>query len=128
MGVQFLRLDAPSREVVNQMLARKAAGPPGAVRAIRMSMPAGAGAARNGANGTSWPAPRVDTSVDLASEMGVDEVRLKRAVERNWIGNGRASGEADELEALLRPEAIEPVSLAQALAELPRLLDPPRDG
>ena len=57
--------------------------------------------------------------------MGIDEVRLKRAVERNWLGNGRASGEADELEALLRPEAIEPVSLAQALAELPRLLDPP---
>ncbi|HSY39892.1 MAG TPA: hypothetical protein VLA79_10200, partial [Polyangia bacterium] len=93
---------------------------------IRVPMPAGgSGAARSGANGTSSPAARVDTSVDLASEMGIDEVRLKRAVERNWLGNGRASGEADELEALLRPEAIEPVSLAQALAELPRLLDPP---
>ena len=68
---------------------------------------------------------RVDTSVDLAAEMGLDEVRLKRAVERSWMGNGRASGEADELEALLRPEAVEPVSLAQALVELPRLLDPP---
>ncbi len=32
MGVQFLRLDGPSREVVNQMLARKAAGNSGAVR------------------------------------------------------------------------------------------------
>ncbi len=57
--------------------------------------------------------------------MGIDEVRLKRAVERNWLGNGRAAGEADELESLLRPEPVEPVSLAQALAELPRLLDPP---
>ena len=133
MGVQFLRLDAPSREVVNQMLARKAGSTTGATGgsgnysgAIRVPMPAGSsGAARSGANGMSSPAARVDTSVDLASEMGIDEVRLKRAVERNWLGNGRASGEADELEALLRPEAIEPVSLAQALAELPRLLDPP---
>jgi uncharacterized protein (TIGR02266 family) len=132
MGVQFLRLDAPSREVVNQMLARKTVGVGSTAAsgnnsgAIRVPMPAGSsGAARSGANGTSSPAARVDTSVDLASEMGIDEVRLKRAVERNWLGNGRASGEADELEALLRPEAIEPVSLAQALAELPRLLDPP---
>src|SRR5579863_588062 len=132
MGVQFLRLDAPSREVVNQMLARKTvgvgstAGSGNYSGAIRVPMPAGSsGAARGGANGTSSPAARVDTNVDLASEMGIDEVRLKRAVERNWLGNARASGEADELEALLRPEAIEPVSLAQALAELPRLLDPP---
>jgi uncharacterized protein (TIGR02266 family) len=130
MGVQFLRLDAPSREVVNQMLARKlngaASGGGNYSGAIRVPMPPGSsGAARNGANGTSSPAARVDTSVDLASEMGIDEVRLKRAVERNWLGNGRAAGEADELESLLRPEAVEPVSLAQALAELPRLLDPP---
>ena len=133
MGVQFLRLDPPSREVVNQMLARKSGSPTGATAgsgnysgAIRVPMPAGSsGAARSGVNGMSSPAARVDTSVDLASEMGIDEVRLKRAVERNWLGNGRASGEADELEALLRPEPIEPVSLAQALAELPRLLDPP---
>ena len=133
MGVQFLRLDAPSREVVNQMLARKGGSTTGGTvgsgnysGAIRVPMPAGSsGVARSGANGTSSPATRVDTSVDLASEMGIDEVRLKRAVERNWLGNGRASGEADELEALLRPEALEPVSLSQALAELPRLLDPP---
>jgi uncharacterized protein (TIGR02266 family) len=130
MGVQFLRLDAPSREVVNQMLARKAAGPSAGSGnysgAIRVPMPAGSsGAVRGGANGTSAPAARIDTSVDLASEMGIDEARLKRAVERSWMGNGRASGEADELEALLRPEPLESVSLAQALAELPRLLDPP---
>ena len=138
MGVQFLRLDAPSRDVVNQMLARKAgssgnAGNAGSTAglgnysgAIRVAMPSGSsGASRSGANGTASPAPRVDTSVDLASEMGIDEVRLKRAVERNWIGNGRASGEADELEALLRPDPVEPASIAQALAELPRLLAPP---
>jgi uncharacterized protein (TIGR02266 family) len=128
MGVQFLRLDAPSREVVNQMLARKAgnSGSANYSGAIRVPLAAGSsGPARSGANGTSAPAARVDTSVDLAFEMGIDEVRLKRAVERSWIGNGRAAGEADELEALLRPEPLESVSLAQALAELPRLLDPP---
>jgi uncharacterized protein (TIGR02266 family) len=138
MGVQFLRLDGPSRDVVNQMLARKAgnsgnlgtsgstAGSGNYSGAIRLPMPAGnSGGSRSGANGTASHAPRVDTSVDLAAEMGIDEVRLKRAVERNWIGNGRASGEADELEALLRPDPMEPVSIAQALAELPRLLDPP---
>jgi uncharacterized protein (TIGR02266 family) len=134
MGVQFLRLDGPSREVVNQMLARKAAGSTAGSTAgagsysgaIRVPMPAvSSGASRNGANGIGSSAVRVDTNVDLASEMGIDEVRLKRAVERNWIGNGRASGEADELEALLRPDPVEPVSFAQALAELPRLLDPP---
>lgn len=123
MGVQFLRLDGPSREVLNQMLARKT----GTTGPLRVLMPpGGSGPVRAGTNGTAaTPGPRVDTSVDLAAELGIDEVRLKRAVERNWLGNGRAAGEADELEALLRPEPTEPVSIAQALAELPRLLDPP---
>jgi uncharacterized protein (TIGR02266 family) len=122
MGVQFLRLDGPSREVINQMLARKAAGNSGAVR---MPMPgAGSGGMRSGANGIAAPGPKVDTGVDLAAELGIDEARLKRAVERNWVGGGRAAGEADDLEALLRPEPVEQVNLAQALAELPRLLDP----
>lgn len=122
MGVQFLRLDGPSREVVNQMLARKAGNHSGA---IRVALPAsGSGRVRGGANGIAPPAARIDTNVDLASELGIDEVRLKRAVERHRLGTGRASGEADELEALLRPEPTETVSVAQALVELPRLLDP----
>ena len=78
MGVQFLRLDAPSREVVNQMLARKAAGNSGAVR-VPMAAP-GSGRARSGANGTAAPEARIDTSVDLAAELGIDETRLKRAL------------------------------------------------
>jgi uncharacterized protein (TIGR02266 family) len=121
MGVQFLRLDAPSREVVNQMLARKAAGNSGAIRVPLSSSNSGR---VRGANGTALPASRIDTSVDLALELGIDEARLRRAVERVRLGNGRVSGEADELEALLRPEPIESVSVAQALVELPRLLDP----
>jgi uncharacterized protein (TIGR02266 family) len=126
MGVQFLRLDAPSRDAVNQMLARKAAGSSGAVRAPLPN--AASGGHRTGPNGVLAPAPRqaprIDTNVDLAAELGVDETRLRRAVDRNWLGGSRASGEIEELEALLRPEPVETVTLQQALAELPRLLDP----
>lgn len=121
MGVQFLRLDAPSRDALNRMLARKASGNSGVVR-----MPTAGGASgghRSGSNGAGPVVARVDTNVDLAAEMGIDETRMRRAVDRNWLGSNRASGEIDDLEALLRPEPVEAVSLQQALAELPRLLD-----
>ncbi len=125
MGVQFLRLDGPSRELLNKILARKAAAAPGAAAKSPMALATGAtGAHRIGTNGTAQP--KIDTSVDLASEFGVDEARLRRAVDRNWLGAGKAAGEVDELEKLLKPEPVEPVSIAQALAELPRLLDPAR--
>ena len=127
MGVQFLRLDAPSRDVLNKILARKAnnSGP------IRIAGANGSAVAhRPGTNGTASAtvthAPRVDTNVDLASEFGVDEAHLRRVVDRHWLGAGRATSEIDELEALLKPEPLAAVSVAQALAELPRLLDPAR--
>ena len=123
MGVQFLRLDGPSRELLNKILARKAAAGPGAPARSPMAL-GGSGAHRIGTNGTAQP--KIDTSVDLASEFGVDEARLRRAVDRNWLGAGKAAGEIDELEKLLKPEPVEPASIAQALAELPRLLDPAR--
>ena len=117
MGVQFLRLDSPSRELLNKILARKAA--PGGSGAVRAPVAAVAsGAHRPGLNGTAGH-PKVDTNVDLAAEFGVDEARLRRAVDRNWL---KAAGEIDELEKLLQPEPVEQVSIAQALAELPRLL------
>jgi len=120
MGVQFLRLDAPSRDVVNRMLARKAA----AVTAAQSGggrLPA-PGGARRGLT-TTGPLPTVDANVDIAAELGVDEARLRRAMERNWLAPGRAAGELEELEALLRPEQPETVTATQALAELPRLLE-----
>jgi uncharacterized protein (TIGR02266 family) len=118
MGVQFLRLDNPSRELLNKILARKAATA-GAAPGRPMGM-GGSGAYRVGTNGTAQP--KVDTNVDLASEFGVDEARLRRAIDRNWVG-AKGAGEIDELEKLLKPEPVEPVSIARALAELPRLLD-----
>jgi uncharacterized protein (TIGR02266 family) len=128
MGVQFLKLDGPSRETLNQILTRKAASAAGVVRA---PIPGVASSGhRSGANGTaptSRPTSksvRIDTNVDLAAEMGVDESRLRRSVDRYRLSPGRLNGEVDELEALLKPEPIEPAGIAQALAELPRLLDP----
>jgi uncharacterized protein (TIGR02266 family) len=119
MGVQFLRLDNPSRELLNKILARKAApGGSGAVRAPAAT--AVSGAHRPGTNGVAHP--KVDTNADLASEFGIDEARLRRAVDRNWLGAGKAAGEIEELEKLLQPEPVEPVSITQALVELPRLL------
>lgn len=120
MGVQFLRLDPPSRETLNQILARKAATVAGVVRApIQMS--ASSGGHRPGSNGTS--SARIDTNVDLAGELGIDEVKLRRATDRHRMAAGRATTELDELEALLRPDPVEPAGIAQALAELPRMLD-----
>jgi uncharacterized protein (TIGR02266 family) len=125
MGVQFLRLDAPSRAVVNQRLARKAAAAAGGVRPGAAGGGAtGAGRGRNGRSVSTGPLSTIDPNVDIAAELGVDEARLRRAIERNWLPPGRAAGELEELEALLRPEPIELVSAAHAAAELPRLLEP----
>jgi len=49
-------------------------------------------------------------------------VSLRRVIDRNWTLGPRASDE--DIEALLKPEPAESATLAQALAELPRLLDP----
>jgi uncharacterized protein (TIGR02266 family) len=115
MGVQFMRLDAPSRDTLNRMLVRKAAG---------VVRPTGPGGGTGSHRTVTGPLPRVDTTVDLAAELGIDEARLRRTTDRHRISPGRAGGEMDELEALLRPEAPEPVTIAQALAELPRMIDP----
>ena len=126
MGVQFVSIDPGSRATLNQILSGKR--PPEATPAggtvsgtIR-----GADSGRVGRNGGP-AAPRIDTSVDLAAEYGLDEAALRRAVDRVRTTGGAAAGRVEEdLEALQRVEASEPVTLSQALAELPRLLDPTR--
>ena len=70
----------------------------------------------------SAPYAVVDANVDLAAEYGLNDAALRRAVDRRWM-----VGAADaELEELLKDDdtPTETVTLAQALAELPRLLDP----
>jgi uncharacterized protein (TIGR02266 family) len=127
MGVQFVRLDPASRETLNRMLKLRGAGRPagpGGPRAPSQPLaPLSAPHAGGGSNGTAAaPAPRIDTSVDLAAEFGLEESAIRRATVDSRLLAGR--GADQELEDLLKPEPAEPASLAQALAELPRLLDP----
>ncbi len=132
MGVQFVSIDPGSRATLDRILQVKAgrpaagagagAGQGAGTAAARSSQPhatlARAGSAGAGANGRS----RVDTSVDLAAEYGIDDATLRRVIDRNWTLGPRG---AEDVEALLRPEASEPTpSIAEALADLPRLLDP----
>jgi len=123
MGVQFVQIDPGSRETLTRILQAKAnprsAAPAAAARATGPQptvQRAGATSART--NGHS----RVDTNVDLAAEYGIDDVSLRRVIDRNWTLGPRASD--DDIEALIKPAPAETATLAQALAELPRLLDP----
>jgi uncharacterized protein (TIGR02266 family) len=121
MGVQFVQIDPGSRETLSRILQAKS-NPRAPAAAARTTGPqptvhrAGAAPART--NGRS----HVDTNVDLAAEYGIDEVSLRRVIDRNWTMGPRASD--DDIESLLKPEPAETATLAQALAELPRLLDP----
>jgi uncharacterized protein (TIGR02266 family) len=124
MGVQFVQIDPDSRETLTRILQAKGnprAPAPAAVAprttGARPTLQRAA-AAPAGTNGHS----RVDTNVDLAAEYGIDEVSLRRVIDRNWTSGLRASDE--DIEALLKPEPAETATLAQALAEMPRLLDP----
>ncbi len=124
MGVQFVQIDPGSRETLSRILQAKGnprAPAPAAVARTTGPRPTlqRAGAAAGGTNGRSH---HVDTNVDLAVEYGIDEVSLRRVIDRNWAHGPRASD--DDIEALLKPEPLETPTLAQALAELPRLLDP----
>ena len=117
MGVQFTALSTASRALLQRMLAVKGAQrAPGMPRGLTQPL-----ATLQGGRGNGVPRPRVDTTVDLAAEFGLDDAALRRALERAW-GPGARPAE-DELQGLLATEAAEPATLAQALKELPRLLD-----
>ena len=117
MGVQFVSLSAPSRALLQRMLVLKGnqprAGGPRGLTGPLATLQSGR------ANGPARP--RVDTNVDLAAEFGLEEAALRRALDRAW-GPGARPAE-DELAGLLAAEPVEPATLAQALKELPRLLD-----
>jgi hypothetical protein len=121
MGVQFTRVDPASRETLNRILRAKGGGQT-STGARPPSQPMRPLGSHGGTNGTGSK-PHVDTSVDLAAEYKVDDTTLRLTVERYRMGAGRAS--EDEIESLLKPDAPEPPpTLAQALSELPRMLDP----
>src|SRR5207248_4982507 len=63
-----------------------------------------------------------DTSIDVAAELGIGEIAVRAVLERAWRLGIR--GANDDLADLLKPEPVEPATLSQALADLPRLLDP----
>jgi molecular chaperone DnaK len=117
MGVQFVRIDPASRETLNRMLKAKAAAPARPTTGPVQPLHA------RGTNGSAGRQPRIDAAVDLVSEYGLDEAALRRTVDRYRFGSGGRPVE-DELGDLLKPEPAELPSLAQALSELPRLLDP----
>jgi uncharacterized protein (TIGR02266 family) len=119
MGLQFVQVDPDSRETLNRILQTKTAARPGpaAARTTGPRATLQGGAAATAVNGRT----HVDTNVDLAAEYGIDEAALRRVIDRNWTLGPRAN---DDVEDLLKPDPVEPVTLAQALAELPRLLDP----
>jgi len=112
MGVQFTYIDPTTRETLNRIVQSK-----GGVRRPGSGAAAGRHPGRNG----SAPVAMVDTSVDLATEYGIDDAALRRAIDHRWMVNNPTDSELDDL---LKPEPPETVTLAQALAELPRLLDP----
>jgi uncharacterized protein (TIGR02266 family) len=129
MGVQFTKIDPASRETLNRILRVKGAG-----AGQTSGQAAGGGGPRppsqpvrpvgpHGTTNGTGAKPHVDTTVDLAAEYKVDDTTLRLTVERYRVGAARAS--EDEIENLLKPDAPEPPpTLAQALSELPRLIDP----
>jgi uncharacterized protein (TIGR02266 family) len=122
MGVQFTRVDPGSRETLGRILRAKGGGQPGAGPRPPSQPVRPIGAPHGTTNGTGAK-PHVDTTVDLAAEYKVDDTTLRLTVERYRVGAARAS--EDEIENLLKPDPPEPApTLAQALSELPRLIDP----
>jgi uncharacterized protein (TIGR02266 family) len=121
MGVQFVQIDAGSRATLDRILQAKSTRPAGG-GASRTTQPHATLARGGAAAGSNGRAARVDTNVDLAAEYGIDEATLRRVIDRNWTFGPRGS---EDVEALLKPDPAEPAAgLAEALAELPRLLDP----
>lgn len=131
MGVQFVSVEPHTRPVLARILRlRETSGRMGERRSTGAFMPLGAAAATAPANGKPAGAgplrsilPPVDTSVDLAAEYGIDEATLKRVIDRIWMLGLRYDG--GDLDALLGTEPSDPTAtLAEAQADLPRLLDP----
>ena len=118
MGVQFVNVTPACRPVLARILRGKETnGPvPRGLTGAYATLGSGPLATANGTRPVI-----VDTSVDLAAELGVDETTLQLVLDRRRRLMARTD---DDLADLLRPEPVEVPTLAYALTELPRLLDP----
>jgi uncharacterized protein (TIGR02266 family) len=126
MGVQFISVDPATKPILARLLRARETGGLAPRRALTTAefspIGAAAGAARTAGVPNGKPiAPPIDTSVDLAAEYGLADTVVRRVIDRTWMTGMRG---ADDLADLLKPEPVETITLAQALADLPRLLDP----
>lgn len=121
MGVQFVSLSPATRPILARLLRAKEAAGGGRRGSGRVHPLEGGGASP--LNGRA-KAIAVDTNVDLAAEYGIDESRLQRVLDRTLDRSWRLGNvSAEELDQLLKPEPVDTPTLAQALADIPRLLD-----
>lgn len=122
MGVQFVNVTPACRPVLARILRSKEANGPAPRGLTGAYATLGSGPVQSGAVPSNGTRPVVvDTSVDLAAELGVDETTLQLVLDRRRRLVARTD---DDLAELLRPEPVEIPTLAYALSELPRLLDP----
>lgn len=111
MGVQFLYVDPETRPVLDTLLKRKEGRAPSAPHAVLGSSNGAAGEERRSTEAYIATGEPLDESMDEAS--------LRRLADRARVLSSRT----DDLDALLAADpAEEPATLAQALAELPRLI------
>ena len=120
MGVQFVNVTPACRPVLARILRSKEANGPAPRGLTGAYATLGSGPVQSGlpVNGTR---AAVNTNVDLAAELGVDETTLQLVLDRRRRLVARTD---DALAELLRPEPVEVPTLAYALSEMPRLLDP----
>jgi uncharacterized protein (TIGR02266 family) len=128
MGVQFISVEPATRPTLARVLRARETGGLAPRRMTEPLQPLGDAARRTLGPGlpTGFGAGLpVDTAVDLVAEYGLDEATVRRVIDRSWVSlsGGRA---VDDLGDLLKAEPVETITLAHALAELPRLLDPER--
>lgn len=125
MGVQFVNVTPACRPVLARILRNKDANGPAPRGLTGAYATLGSGPVQSGGttvplNGARSVVP-VDTTVDLAVELGVDETTLQFVLDRR---RRLAVKTDDDLGDLLRPEPAEVPTLAYALSELPRLINP----
>ena len=112
MGVQFTFVDPECRSLLDRLLATKNAARPTPVSGVPIIVPRQPSGPLLAARGPA-AAPSADDTGEWA-----DEASVRRASDRARM----LTGGADELESLLQRTPDEPVTLAQALAELPRMV------